>query len=71
VLFFKFSNVCKISRAPAISLHSDNKTAKLQVPKFPFARKFLANGSTVYNGQNRSALWYSDESDKDSLEGIE
>ena len=23
--FFKFSNFCKISRAPAISLHSDNK----------------------------------------------
>jgi hypothetical protein len=45
--------------------------SKLQVPKFPFARKFLANGSTVYSGQNRSALWYSDESDKDSLEGIE
>ena len=43
--FFKFSNFCKISRAPAISLHSDNKfpsclLAELQVPKFPFARKF-------------------------------
>ena len=25
VLFFKFSNFCKISHAPAISLHSGNK----------------------------------------------
>ena len=47
--FFKFSNFCKISRAPAISLHSDNKFPScfknIEIsfikPKFPLRKWIL------------------------------
>ena len=58
--FFKFSNFCKISRAPAISLHSDNKfpscwqalllngkcwcPAKQENPYIPVQRKPVTRG---------------------------
>jgi hypothetical protein len=32
LLFFKFSNFCKISRAPAIYLHSGNKFPSCYIP---------------------------------------
>jgi hypothetical protein len=43
--FFKFSNFCKISRAPAISLHSDNKFPPAVLVSGSSWRKLLGNSN--------------------------